>query len=383
MPGSGKSTLLNLLVGSDVIPQGVRLPTMQLTYGDTPQAVCTLPDGSKTTLPTADAREIAALSPVFVDLHLPLPALGKISVLEIVTPAETNAIHRACQWASKRTDVALWCTAAFDDEEHRIWSTMPDIMKDHAILMLTKADVQAAAGTLADTMAHLQAVARDEFNQTLAISATSAIAARNPDGSVDKDQMRSSGGMALIAAVLKQVEMGKQSAVDMADVLLHQHADVLAAAPVDEVPPAPEAEAEPAPQAEPVAAEVPPVVEAKPAPATATASGLKPATRTAYVHVVTHIAARSRTLLALAQSKGGAAASEVISMTVEEVQWLTDYLYENGEEGDPALDRARDMAFDAADMVQLMQMEKDDGAAIDAVTVLLQVKHELQADLAA
>lgn len=43
----------------------------------------------------------------------------------------------------------------------------------------------------------------------------------------------------------------------------------------------------------------------------------------------------------------------------------------------------RDTAFDAADMVQLMQMEKQGSAALEAVTLMLQIKRELQADLAA
>ena len=38
---------------------------------------------------------------------------------------------------------------------------------------------------------------------------------------------------------------------------------------------------------------------------------------------------------------------------------------------------------DAADLIQLMQMEKRDSAAIEALSLVLQVKRELQADLAA
>jgi hypothetical protein len=65
------------------------------------------------------------------------------------------------------------------------------------------------------------------------------------------------------------------------------------------------------------------------------------------------------------------------------LQWLCDFLADNGDDTDPLIQRARDTAFDAADLVQLMQMEKRDSAAIEAVSLLLQVKRELQADLAA
>ena len=66
MPSSGKSSLLNLLAGADVLPEGVRLPTLQLRYGAQSRTICTLPDGTKQTIVDASAHDIAALSPVFV-----------------------------------------------------------------------------------------------------------------------------------------------------------------------------------------------------------------------------------------------------------------------------------------------------------------------------
>jgi len=68
---------------------------------------------------------------------------------------------------------------------------------------------------------------------------------------------------------------------------------------------------------------------------------------------------------------------------VEHLQWLSEYLNANGDDADPALTRVRDTAMDAADLVQLMQMEKRDSAAVEALSLMIQIKHELQADLAA
>jgi energy-coupling factor transporter ATP-binding protein EcfA2 len=396
MPGSGKSTLLNLLVGSDVMTDGVQLPTLQLTYGETTQTICTLPDGSKKTLPTTNGAEIAALSPVFVEMQMPLPALAKISVLEVVAPNDVNAIHRASQWASKRSDVALWCTQSFTEDEQRIWSTMPDLIKDHAFCMVTRADALASQGLLDATLGAVSNAARDEFNQILPISTLDALAARQPDGSVNKDKMRESGGLALISAVLKQVELGRQSAVDMADVLLHQHRDILAQDTAVQTP-------------EPVAPTLSSSPDAsQPASGSATKSdsplpdgitrlrtlaaqrlqaeeqeGLKPATRDAYKHVIQYIEDQAKELSAALQDLGESAPSEVIAQSVENIQWLCDYLNENGDDTDASLLRARDTAFDAADLVQLMQMEKRDSAALEAVSLILQIKRELQADLAA
>ncbi|KQI71719.1 hypothetical protein AN191_12115 [Loktanella sp. 5RATIMAR09] len=447
MPESGKSRLLNLLVGADVIPQGVHLPTMQLVYGENEKSVCTLADGSKEEFNAVDADMIAGLSPVFVEMQMPLPALNKISVLEVVAPNDTNAVHRASQWASKRTDVALWCTRGFTEPEQRIWATMPDLIKDHAFCMVTHADFLKAQGLYEAAVGAISAAAGDEFNAVLAIATNQALSARRADGSVDKDVMRESGGSALISAVLKQVEHGRQSAVDQADILLHQYADLLA--PLKDAPVSPDVSTppEPTPTPETVAAKEPaaPVAvpetaqaeapkpaaglsETKPAtrdaisrlreiaarknvsrdlafeeaakpsetPATepepepeaqpsvdAAAEPLHPATRDAYEHVISYLEARGAELASVLEEQGQDGPVKVMTMAVDQIQWLCDYLNENGDASDVSLQRTRDTAFDAADMVQLMQMEKQGTAALEAISLMLQIKRELQADLAA
>lgn len=411
-PKSGKSAVVNLLVGREVLPDDIRMPTTQIVYADKAGATCTLSDGSKQELDTANAYDIAELKPVFVELRLPLPALKKISVLEVVTPNDPNAIHKASQWASKRCELAIWCTETFDTNEQAIWGQMPDVLKDHAFLMLTKADVLTANGTLDQILEATRALVGHEFNDILPIATLDAISARHLDGSVDKDRMRRSGGSALISAVLKQVDQGRQSDVDMADVLLHQHADLLnGAAPevpgedkevleavigaagassapdkeVSETASAAQPEQDPEKpdqQQAPVTPEPEPLIGAEdPEPAKVVA--LRPATRDAYAHVVSYITEQGRALARMATELGDEAPAQIIAETVEHVQWLSDYLNDHGDDADDALQRARDAAFDAADLVQLMQMEKRDSAAIEAVSIMLQIKRELQADLAA
>ncbi|PUB17558.1 hypothetical protein [Yoonia sediminilitoris] len=380
-PNSGKSTLLNFLVGQTVLPTGVNLPTLQLVYGSEERATCTLSDGSKMTIPTVEADAIAALSPVFVDLELPLPALKKISLLEVVAPDDANAVHRASQWAAGRADVGLWCTQGFNPAERAIWAQIPDIMKDHSFLMVTKADFLRTNGMMEKTLSTLRDEVADEFKQILPISGTQAIAARKEDGTVDKALMRNSGGTALISAVLKQVEAGRQSAVDLADVLLLQHADALAPlnAPNAPAAPAPAGPPQKAPAQEtPEAEATPPAEEAAPLVA-----GLQPATRTAYEGAVDYIVKNSFELIDLADTMQDDAPMQIIGKAVDQVQWVSDHLNENGDENDPLLQDMRNTAMDAADLIQLMQMEKRASATIEALSLLLQLKREIQSDLAA
>ncbi len=392
LPGSGKSTILNLLVGAIVVPHTMKFPTLLLTHGETAQTTCTLADGSRTTLPHANGREVAALSPAFVEMQMPLPALGKISLLEVVTPDDPTALQRASQWAAGRIDVALWCTQSFDKTEQSLWAQMPDILKDHAFLMVTKSDFLIANDMLDQTMDKIRHVAGEEFSQILPIATKQAIASRRPNGTVDKALMRSSGGSALISAVLKQVDMGRQTAVDMADILLHQHAELLDA-PEEEVAPPPAPAPEPEPVVEEPEPEVAAAAEPEPDPAApeeveqaaddANIVTLQPATRTAYESAIAYLTEQGQALTGVIDQMGDDAPSAIMAQAVEHVQWLSDHLNENGDDADAALQLARDTAMDAADLVQLMQMEKRDSAAIEAVSLLVQLKHELQADLAA
>ena len=401
-PGSGKSSIVNLLIGREVLPDDIELPTTHVTHGRKPHTIVTLADGSKRRLQTVNAYDIAEIKPVFVELHMQLPALERISLLEVVTPNNTAALQKASQWAAKRTELAIWCTEAFDKNEQAIWAQMPDVLKDHAFLMLTKADQLTAKGTLNQILDATRALVSHEFSDILPISILDAIAARDLDGSVDKDRMRSSGGLALISAVRKQVDQGRQSFVDLADFLLHQHADLLEdkimkvpedyatvlSAVIDATGPTkqpedttdPASETVPAPGADETAAE--PTLASDPEPDAAVVT-LQPATREAYQQAVAYIIENGRNLIDMTRDLGEAAPSQIIAETVEHVQWLSDHLNTHGDDSDEALQRARDTAFDAADLVQLMQMEKRNSAAIEAVSVLLQLKHELQADLAA
>ena len=222
LPGSGKSTLLNLLAGSQVLSDEVRLPTTELSYGEHPATLCTLPDGSTTEFDHADVRQIAALSPIFVQIRLPLPALTRVSLLEIVASDDETEQHRALSWMSKRSDIAIWCTRVFTAAEQLLWSDMPETIRDHAFLLITKADLLRSNGTLQDTLDAIKAGGSDLFTHVLPIETTKAIAARRPDGAVDRDRMRESGGVALVSAILRTVDMGLQAAMDRAELLMRQ-----------------------------------------------------------------------------------------------------------------------------------------------------------------
>lgn len=375
LPGSGKSMLMNLLLGADILPEGVRLPTMRLSHGNEAEAVCTLADGSTKTIPGADMEAIASLGAVYVEVKLPLPALTKLSMLEVVAGAEPNEQKRALLWAAKRTDIALWCTKdIFGRQEQDLWGNMPEDIQDHAFLMLTRADALAARGELLNRLEEVKASGQDFFKQILPIGTKAAIAARRPDGTVDKEALRSSGGVALISGILRAVEAGRQAARDQADVFLRQIDYTPMSKLEDDGLHMPKKEHEKTA-----------LFEELPSPEdldAATATKLNVGSREAVAQAVAQLTAEG-TVMVEAMSTGTLDDDTVLDTCVDTVAWLADYLAESGVKDDPVMQRNRDAAVDAADLVQLIQLETSDTTAADALSIMIQLKQEMQAALAA
>jgi hypothetical protein len=460
LPGAGKSTLVNLLLNEAVIPDGISLPTTQYVHGETPSAVLTLNDGRREEIADADPFKIAAASPMFVEVALPLPALGRISVLEVVAPAVLQDQQRAMHWAAKRSDLALWCTDNFDRSEQALWDTMPDTAKDNGFLLLTHADQAQARGELDHLLASIRQNHAYQFNKIMPIATPSAIAARRPDGSVDKAAMQKSGALTLISSILRQVDIRLQGTVDQAESLVAQYKDAPAkpvqAAPVVEAIPEPVAQIAPeievAPEAPKVlkrvvsAARPTNVVEmttakpvdmaqvtAKPAPrprvksklvavepsrpiakpvrpatepaaavqvpdseaprkarpgfmpkarTTAIIPRAKPETCVAYDEAIAYLTKQGRALTQELAANDDISSSALMKASANNIMWLSDYLEDLSISDDPVLEKSRTRAMDAAELVQLMQIEKNESAALDALGLVIQLKRDLEAEIA-
>ncbi|MFK7874571.1 MAG: hypothetical protein AB8B71_02160 [Paracoccaceae bacterium] len=221
-PGSGKSSVLNILAGDTVAPVGIQFCTLQLEFGPSHHSSATLRDGSVVTMEgPLDLQQVLAMAPAFLKVQAPLPALRKISLLEVVMPDRRAEQIRAIKWAIKQTDVAIWCTQSFDIVEQALWAGVPDALKDHAILLRTFAD--KSGSDIGGVMRKLHKSAGADFAHVLPISGKQALAARAASGAIDRAMMRGSGATQLISTILHQIEQNWQFNLDKAEVLLHQH----------------------------------------------------------------------------------------------------------------------------------------------------------------
>lgn len=225
LPGSGKSSILNLLVGSVVVPETLRLPTIIVQHGDVARMICTLTDGTTKVLPGDDLAEVLPLAPALVTLEMDLPALKVISLLEVSAGPMEAEQKRAATWASKRSDIVIWCSTSYLPKEQSVWESLPDAVKDNSFMFLTKVDLLGSRESATAMHDRVELRAGEEFRQILSISAKQARAAMPPGGAVNRELFRDSGASGVIAAIKTRVQSGRRADMDTAELLLARHVE--------------------------------------------------------------------------------------------------------------------------------------------------------------
>lgn len=390
MPRSGKSELINMFVGRRLLPKNARLPTTELVYGDTDRMTVTWADGEVTTEERLNLDAISGKSAAFLRIETPVPILQRISLLEVVTDGTALDLSSAVDWSVRRTDIALWCSQSFDEAEQIVWRRVPDSLKDHAFLVLTKADVLSTEKSLSKRVAALETVVAEEFHSLFAVATLQAIRAHNGGGAIDESMYHASGGGALTAEILRHAERGRRADFDGAHMFLARYRigpEVVSKArnaPVSK--PLPTVEAEPkkpeASEVANVAAEVTSKAAPAPAPAPAPPAALRPSNVTLLADAVRFLKRRGDSLADTASSMSEGSAQGLIGQCVDAVEYLVD-LFSQDESGCPVADAFIDELAEAADMMVLMQVEVGDGPAADAATLLLQLRRDMEMKLAA
>lgn len=375
-PGSGKSQLLNMFVGRSILPDGMRLPTLELSWGEVEQIIVTDANGGRSIVPGLDFSAAKGLRPAFMRVEVPVPLLKRIGFLEVVTDGAEAELRSAIDWAVRRTDIALWCTQNFDSTEQSLWSRVPDSLKDHAFLVLTMADKLSAENALSGRIAELETVVAEEFHSLFAVATVQAVRAHRPDGKVDEAAYHASGGGALAAEVSRHAERGRRADIDSAHLFLARYK-------VPEVVPT---SAEPTPEPAPE----------KSRPMTMPPKGVSLAprqeTRPVDIQAVENVALFSDAVAFLKRRGDGLTdtvkslepgnTNDLIEHCVEAVEHLVD-LFSNDDTGCPVADAFLDELTEASDLMVLMQVETGDAPAADAVTLLLQLRREMEMKMAA
>jgi len=377
LPGSGKSELLNMFIGQRLLPKDSKLPTTELTYGAIERIVVTDASGARKIVEGLDFDKARAFSPAFMRIEMPIALLQRISLLEVVTDGSSTEFQSAIDWAVRRTDIALWCTQTFGQAEAKLWARVPDSLKDHAFLVLSKADVLSAKSALTSRIADLETVVSEEFHSLFAVATLQAIKAHRANGKTDEAIYHASGGGALSAEILRHAERGRRADVDSAHLFLARYQ-------IKATTPAKLAKSE---VAEP--AVVTPISPKQPAPVMA-ARPTEPShdnddiveNVVIFSDSVRFLRRRGDGLAETVSDLGRGKADGVVSQCVDAVEHLVD-LFSDDDSGCSVADAFLDDLTEASDLMVLMQVESGDASAADAVTLLLQLRREMEMKLAA
>lgn len=356
LPGSGKTALVNMLAGRAVLGGLDGAVVSEVAYGPDARAVFEMSDGS-VAVSAGLARAAAWPANVrAIRQELPDPRLERQSLVEIGLPADPGHQAARLQDIVARADMILWCTERFDEVEQRLWAGVPDAIKDHSLLVLTMADRQMMRGVLARRIETLDPIVAEEFLGLYPVATMQGISALTSNEVVDDRLWASSGGKALAECVTHQVEQGRLSDVDQAQMLLDRLAARTGwrggAVPRDMVA-APEAGG---------------VVTVGQADAPKGGDAL-------ISEAVGLLQARARKMLDAMDAQKDVDTDRLLDDCVEAVADLAALMDSAGH--DVAGGDLRADLQDGEEMLLLFQLERGEEAALDAVTLLLQLRKEM------
>lgn len=380
LPQSGKTRIINLLLGHELLPPGIDLPTTVLAAAATASTRVTLPDGSRQDWPGLPFDRIALSNPALVEISTGAAVLRDLTLMRIAAEDCPDDQHAALNWAARRTDIALWCSHDFTAAEAALWAAAPESLRDNSYLVLTRASAPQAPAV--------------DFLGCLPVA----------PGAPGSD-----GARALLAELQRRAGRGRQAYLDHALLFLNRYAPAgpaaaplavapavaapLAAAPVSStpppaaVPPAREVEAAPdvprpaalpdTARAEATGAAQPPYPKPTSKPLPSAGKGPVPDLSQVCGTAVALLRDRARDLSKALPGYGPKPAPKVFGHCLETMEALVDRV---SAAGVPDL---ADLVLDTADAIVLLQGEGGAAQAADSVTLLLQLRRDLETRIAA
>ncbi len=279
-----------------------------------------------------------------------LSPFGPAQVIDLGVPEDFEHYENLVAEGIDFADIVLWCTQSFEPEETALWADACDALKDHSFLVLTKADILADSGVLQDRIASLQPIVSEEFHSIFPVTTSQLRHLQAEGDTATEAQIAASGLKALIDAVEGIVRSGRSADLDSALLFLERHGkgsenttETLSRcdSKADDVCVAPRADAD------------------------ARFTGARDM-----------LMQRAFDLAELGFDEAEDDMSEVLELCSDVSIDFVDKVRENTAD-DPDL-APWSLAFEeASDKIMLMAMENDTRSAADAVTILLQLRRDM------
>ncbi|MEO1138469.1 MAG: hypothetical protein AAFW87_03335 [Pseudomonadota bacterium] len=369
---SGKSTLIEMMAVQPGLGQPKAIPVFELAYGETEQALIERADGSVSSIAGLLKDCICPDDAVRARQELPNTRLIQQDFVEIGLHGDLTQKRTTLDAAIARADLMIWCSQEFSEEEQQLWSMVPDHIKDHSVLALTMADQQLMRGVLNNHISRLEPIVANEFLGLFPVATIQGITAQTRAETVNQELWSSSGGKSLMELISRQIRQGRTADIDQARIFMDRLATKM---------PQTSPKSEAADVVAPVASQPSP-----PAKSTAidetnidTANDDKAvAALSQAVDLLQHHAAR---MLDEVEAADGLDTEMILNGCSEAINSVSSLLGTT-EPGDPTTEALQNDVQEGEEMLMLFQLERGADAALDAVTLVLQLRKELVDKLA-
>lgn len=368
LAGSGKSALIEMLSAQPFIGQHVDVPIVELVYGKQECALFKKQDGSITSFSGFLKDYEYPQDSIHARQQLPDTNLFSQNFVEIGllgTLVEKKAILSS---ACARADIMIWCSQEFSEEEQHLWAGVPEQIKDHSFLVLTMADQQLIRDVLSKNIARMESIVADEFMGLYPVATIQGLSAQEYGEDLNQALWTSSGGKHLMDQLLRQIKQGRGADIDQAQIFLDRLAGRKAEARF---------EGHEARQMSDLTSSNSPDAQDKSDPTAMEGDVASDARSNALLsEAVDMLQQHGRRMLDDVDQSDDFDADAILSSCSEAISSLA-VLLDSTAIHTPAAKGAREDMQESEEMLMLFQLERSEEAALDAVTLLLQMRKEL------
>ncbi|WP_318167274.1 dynamin family protein [Roseobacter sp.] len=176
---AGKSTLANLMIGSDPLPVQViatQLPPVWVSYGTAPAVIVDLA-GNETPCDQDSLRKAIPEETAFIRIQCEEEILKRCDIIDMPGISDPNMPSAVWERILPAADGIIWCspaTQAWRQSEASVWDMVPEDIRAHSILLLTRGDMMVSEKDRAKVLKRVRAETDGFFAKTLMISLTQA-----------------------------------------------------------------------------------------------------------------------------------------------------------------------------------------------------------------
>jgi len=350
---SGKTSLINMILGEAALPSLSFGQVIDLGFGAVESTVIEYEDD------VTVEHDGIVLDPdrpqdVFrISIRRPIDSLRFQTFSEIRLDAMDAKTSALLEFIVQHSTITIWCSEVFDEREQKLWASLPDYVKDHGFLALTMADRQIMKGALEENLRRLESFVSEEFFDVFPVAVLQALKARQDMTTTGRELWDLSGGSHLFNTIQRQLSLGREEDTDRARLLL-EHVSEPVSRPQDAKCQGQRAS-----------------IEKNAAP------GARQRKSDNHLsEALTSLSASAEKMLRDADDLGAFDCSTVLATCLETMQSLAADLADASEHSGEVRRLLADVQ-ESENMLLLFKIEQDDEAALDAVSLLLQMKKEI------